>query len=54
MVTTEDGDALRMADLEGHEKGDGFNGVISSVNIVACIRFISTLRELGDLRSTHP
>jgi hypothetical protein len=36
VVTTEDCDALRISDFEGNEEGDGFDGVVSSINIIAC------------------
>lgn len=36
VVSTEDGDALWVADLEGNEESDGLNGVVSTVDIVAC------------------
>lgn len=36
MVATEDCDALRISDFESNEEGDGFDGVVSSINIVAC------------------
>jgi len=35
VITTEDCDALGISDLEGHEEGDSFDGVVSSINIVA-------------------
>lgn len=35
VVATEDGDALRIADLKGNEEGDGLNGEVTSVNVVA-------------------
>jgi len=35
VVTTEDCDSLRVSDLEGHEEGDGFDRVVTSINIVA-------------------
>jgi hypothetical protein len=35
VVTTEDCDALRISDFESNQEGDGFNGVVSSINVVA-------------------
>lgn len=35
VVSTEDGDALWIADLEGNEKSDGLDGVVATVDIVA-------------------
>lgn len=34
MVTSEDGNTVRVSDLESDEKGNGFNRVITSVNVV--------------------
>lgn len=41
MVTAEDCDALRVSDFESNEEGDGFNGVVSSINIVACAQVLA-------------
>lgn len=35
VVTTEDCNSLRVSDLEGNEEGDGFDRVVTSINIVA-------------------
>lgn len=35
MVASEDGDAVAVAQFEGNKKGDGFDGVIPPVNVVA-------------------
>lgn len=35
VVSTEDSDALWVADLKGNEEGDSLNGVVSTVDIVA-------------------
>lgn len=35
VVTTEDCDSLRVSDLEGNEEGNGFDRVVTSINIVA-------------------
>ena len=37
VVATEDCDALRVSNFESNEEGDSLNGVITSINIVACI-----------------
>lgn len=36
VIAAEDGDALRITDLEGHKQGDGLNRVVTSVDIIAC------------------
>lgn len=36
VVSAEDGDALRVADLEGDEEGDSLDGEVASVDIVTC------------------
>ena len=36
MVATEDGDALRVADLEGDQKRDGLYGKVTSVDVITC------------------
>ena len=36
VVTTEDGDALRISDLESNEQRDCFDGVIASIDVVSC------------------
>ena len=40
VVTAEDGDARRIADLEGYEEGDGLDRVVSSIDVVACEKTI--------------
>ena len=35
VVAAEDGDALRVADLEGDEEGYGFDGEVAAVDIIA-------------------
>lgn len=35
VVSTEDGDALWVADLEGNEESDGLDGVVATVDVVA-------------------
>jgi hypothetical protein len=35
VVATEDGDALGISDFQGYEEGDGLNGVVTSINIIA-------------------
>jgi len=34
VVPTEDRDALGVSDFESNEEGDGFDGVVSSINII--------------------
>lgn len=34
MVSTEDGDALGIADFEGDEEGDGLDGEVASIDVV--------------------
>lgn len=36
VVAAEDGDSLGVTDLEGDEEGDGLDGVVASVDVVAC------------------
>ena len=35
MVASKDGDAVTVAQFEGNEKSDGFDGVVPPVNVVA-------------------
>lgn len=35
VVATENGDALRISDFEGNKESDSFNGIVTSINIVA-------------------
>ena len=37
VVSAQDRYALRVPDFEGHEEGDGFDGVVAAVDVVACI-----------------
>lgn len=34
VVSSEDGNSLRVSDLEGDEKGDGLNRVVTSINVI--------------------
>jgi hypothetical protein len=49
VVAAQDGDALGVADLEGDEEGDGLDGIVSSIDVVAYKRFMS-LVVLDSLR----
>jgi len=35
VVATEDGDALRISNFQSHKESDGFNGIVTSINIIA-------------------
>jgi len=35
VVATENGNALRISDFESYEESDGFNGIVTSINIIA-------------------
>ncbi len=37
MVSSEDGDTLWVADLKCDEESDGLNGVVPTVDVVACV-----------------
>lgn len=37
VVSTEDGDALRIANLEGDEKGDSLDGEVASIDVITCL-----------------
>jgi len=34
VISSKNGDSLRVSDLEGDEKGDGLDGVVTSINVV--------------------
>jgi hypothetical protein len=36
VVSAEDGDALRVADLECNKEGDGFDGKVAAIDVVTC------------------
>lgn len=36
VVAAEDGDALRVSDLESDEQGDRLNGIIATIDVVTC------------------
>lgn len=36
VVAPQDGNALGVSDLEGDEEGDGFDGVVAAIYVVAC------------------
>jgi hypothetical protein len=48
MVATEDGDALGISDFQGYEEGDGLNGVVPSINIIA-LSHVSILSPCLDM-----
>lgn len=35
VIATENGDALGVANFESNEKGDGFDGEVSTINVIA-------------------
>jgi hypothetical protein len=41
MVTTQNGNALWVADLKGDKESDGFNGIVTAINIVTFRRMRS-------------
>ena len=41
VVSSEDGDALGIADFEGNEEGDGLHRVVSAINIISYRSHIS-------------
>lgn len=51
MVASKDGDAGRIADLEGNEKGHSLDGVVSTIDIVACTCLATT--NAKSARLTH-
>lgn len=36
VVSSQNRDSLGISDLEGDKEGDGLNGVISTINVIAC------------------
>lgn len=38
VVATENGDALGVSNFESNEKSDSLNGVVSSIDIITCIK----------------
>ena len=36
VVAAEDGDAMGVADFQGDKEGNGFDGEVATVNVVAC------------------
>lgn len=37
MVAAEDGDSGRVSDLESYKEGNGLDGIVASVDVVACL-----------------
>ena len=37
MITPKDGDALRKANFQSDQEGNSLNGIVATVNVVACI-----------------
>jgi hypothetical protein len=35
VVPAKDGDALGVSDLESHEEGDGLDGIVATIDVVA-------------------
>lgn len=38
MVAAEDGDSMGVADFEGNEESDRFDGVVATIDVVSCDR----------------
>ena len=56
VVTAKDGDSGGVSNLEGNEEGNGFDGVVASINVVACVsgQFSGDYGEaLWKYRHTH-
>ena len=50
VVTTQDGDALRVADFEGNKQSHGLDGIVASINVVTCetlYQSLSCIRQKG-------
>ncbi len=54
MISSQDRDTLWISNLESNKKGDGFDGVIASINVVACPpeRLVAS-RQTRDQLLTH-
>ena len=50
VVSTEDGETVGIADLEGDEKRDGLNRIIATVNIVAHEKIVCVGEIASDLK----
>ncbi len=53
MIATQYHDAFAVADLKGHENGDGLDGVIASIDVVAHEEVISVRRFSTDPEELH-
>ena len=53
MVAAEDGDALRIADLECDEERDGFDGEVAAIHVVAHEEVVGVRVRSADLEELH-
>jgi hypothetical protein len=53
VIATQYHDAFAVADLKGHENGDGLDGVIASIDVVAHEEVISVRRFSTDPIKNH-
>ena len=54
VVSSEDSDALWVADLKGNKEGDGLDGVVSTVDIVSCKHLLASDHGRGAQAQTYP
>lgn len=54
VITTKNCDALRISDLECNEEGDGFDGIIASINVITYIRWSVLRWSCADMRGNVP
>ena len=48
MVSSENGYAVTIAELEGYEESDGFNGIVATIDVVAHEQVICIGRVAAD------